>query len=70
VKLTACAPVEITAQDVPQSGDRLHGSARQVAEAIERFNQVGVEHLVLRFTAVRWQERKEQVNRLLEAISS
>jgi probable F420-dependent oxidoreductase len=68
VKLSACTQVEVTESDVPQEPDRLRGTPRQLAEAIDAWRKSGVEHLALQFSAGRWPERKEQIARLSEEV--
>jgi probable F420-dependent oxidoreductase len=64
VALTACAPIEVTATDVPQDPRRLRGSPDQLAAALDDYRRAGVSHLALQFMVPRWPERLEQMERL------
>ena len=61
-------PVEVTETDVEQEPDRLRGSPRQIAEAVARFDEVGVQHLALQFLVGRYPERLAQMERLMPAL--
>jgi alkanesulfonate monooxygenase SsuD/methylene tetrahydromethanopterin reductase-like flavin-dependent oxidoreductase (luciferase family) len=63
LQLCCCLPLELTPEPVPQEPDRLHGTARQVAEALEAFRAVGVRHVALQFMVPRWPARLEQIER-------
>lgn len=68
VKLNCCLSVEITAEAVEQEDDILRGNTEQVAEGIQRFADVGVEHLALQFLVGRYPERLVQMQRFSEDI--
>jgi probable F420-dependent oxidoreductase len=68
VRLNCCLSVEITEQAVPQEPDVLRGNTEQVAEAIQRFRDVGVEHLGLQFLVGRYPERLEQMERFSQDV--
>jgi probable F420-dependent oxidoreductase len=68
VKLNCCLSVEVTDGPVEQEPDRLRGSPEQVAEALERFQEVGVEHVALQFLVGRYPERLAQMERLAPVI--
>jgi probable F420-dependent oxidoreductase len=68
VRLNCCLSVEVTDESVEQEPDRLRGSVTQVADAIARFEEVGVEHLALQFIVGRYPERLAQMERLMPAI--
>ena len=70
VGLNCCLSVEVTAEPVEQEPDRLRGSVEQVADAIARFDDVGVEHLALQFLVGRYPERLAQMERLMPVIAS
>jgi probable F420-dependent oxidoreductase len=70
VKLNCCLSVEVTAAPVAQEPDRLRGTPEQVAEAVSRFADVGVEHLALQFLVGRYPERLEQMERLMPVLLS
>ena len=61
-------PIVVTNEPVPQEEDRLHGTPEQLAEAIRRFADVGVEHLALQFMVPRYPERLEQMERFATEI--
>ena len=56
-------PVEVTTEPVPQEDDRLRGTPEQLADAIRRFADVGVEHMALQFMVPRYPDRLEQIER-------
>jgi len=68
VKLHCCLSVEVTDAPVEQEPDRLRGTPEQVAEALERFEEVGVEHVALQFLVGRYPERLAQMERLAPVI--
>jgi len=68
VKLNCCLSVEVTDQPVEQEPDRLRGTPEQVAEALERFEEAGVEHVALQFLVGRYPERLAQMERLAPVI--
>jgi probable F420-dependent oxidoreductase len=70
VGLNCCLSVEVTDGPVEQEPDRLRGSVEQVADAIARFEQVGVKHLALQFIVGRYPERLEQMERLMPALTA
>jgi probable F420-dependent oxidoreductase len=59
-------PIEVTADPVPQEPDRLRGTPQQLVAAIQRFGQVGVQHLALQFMAPRYPERLAQIRRFAQ----
>ncbi|HEY6395981.1 MAG TPA: hypothetical protein VIX82_00865, partial [Solirubrobacteraceae bacterium] len=62
--------VEVTDAPVGQEPDRLRGTPEQVADALARFVEVGVEHVALQFLVGRYPERVAQMERLAPAIVS
>ncbi len=68
VRLHCCLSVEVTGEPVEQEPDRLRGTPEQVADALERFAEVGVEHVALQFLVGRYPERVAQMERLAPAI--
>ncbi len=70
VGLNCCLSVEITGEPVEQEPDRLRGTVEQVADAIARFEDVGVEHLALQFLVGRYPERLAQMERLMPALTA
>jgi probable F420-dependent oxidoreductase len=65
VKLNCCLSVEVTEEPAAQEPDRLRGTPEQVAAALERFAEVGVEHVALQFLVGRYPERLAQMERLM-----
>jgi probable F420-dependent oxidoreductase len=63
VSLNCCLPVEVKAEPVAQEPDILKGTPEQLAEALARFEQVGVGTVALQFMAPRYPERLEQIER-------
>ena len=68
VALNCCLSVEITDEEVEQEPDLLRGTPEQVGEALERFRDIGVQHLGLQFLVGRFPQRLEQMQRLSEAV--
>jgi probable F420-dependent oxidoreductase len=68
VQLACCLPVEPTPKDVPQVDDYLKGSIAQIAEALHKFQDIGVSHLGLQFMIPHWPERKEQIERFAKEV--
>ena len=68
VSLNCCLPIEVTDQPSPQSPDQLRGSPEQLAEALRRFEAVGVETLALQFMVRRYPDRLEQIQRFSEEV--
>ena len=68
IALHCCLSVEVTAEPVEQEPDILRGSPEQVAEALSRFADVGVEHVGLQFLVGRYPERLAQMERLAPVI--
>jgi probable F420-dependent oxidoreductase len=64
VALHCCLSVEVTDAPVEQEPDRLRGTPEQVADALDRFAEVGVEHVALQFLVGRYPERVAQMERL------
>jgi probable F420-dependent oxidoreductase len=68
VQLNCCLSVEVTEEPVEQEPDRLRGTPEQVAEALDRFDQIGVQHVALQFLVGRYPERLAQMERLMPVI--
>ncbi|MDQ3810916.1 MAG: TIGR03619 family F420-dependent LLM class oxidoreductase [Chloroflexota bacterium] len=68
VRLACCLPVEVTGEPVAQQADRLRGTPEQLAEAVARFERVGVEHLALQFMVPRYPDRLEQMERFAAGV--
>jgi probable F420-dependent oxidoreductase len=70
VRLNCCLSIEITSEPVDQEPDLLRGSTEQVAERLERFRDLGVEHCALQFLVGRYPQRLEQMQRFSEDVLS
>jgi probable F420-dependent oxidoreductase len=70
ITLNTCLSVEVTAEPVEQEADRLRGTPEQVAEALTRFDDVGVQHVALQFLVGRYPERLAQMERLMPLIAA
>jgi probable F420-dependent oxidoreductase len=68
VQLNTCLSVEVTDEEVPQEPDRLRGTPEQVADALARFEDIGVGHVALQFLVGRYPERLAQMERLAPVI--
>jgi probable F420-dependent oxidoreductase len=69
VSLNCCLSVEVTDTPVHQEPDRLRGTPEQVAEALESFAAIGVQHVALQFLVGRYPERLAQMERLAPVIA-
>ena len=69
VKLNCCLSVEVTEQPVEQEPDRLRGTPEQLGAALERFADIGVEHVALQFLVGRYPERLRQMEALMPVIA-
>jgi probable F420-dependent oxidoreductase len=70
IALNTCLSVEITDEPVEQEPDRLRGTPEQVAEALQRFDEIGVQHVALQFLVGRYPERLAQMERLMPVIAT
>lgn len=70
VGLNCCLSVEVTDEPVEQEPDRLRGTPEQVAEALSRFEDIGVQHVALQFLVGRYPERLVQMERLAPVIAA
>jgi probable F420-dependent oxidoreductase len=68
VRLNCCLPIEVTDVPVEQEPDRLRGTTEQIAERLDEFEAVGVEHMALQFLVGRYPERLEQMKRFSEDV--
>jgi len=68
VHFCCCRPIDITSQPVPQEEDSLTGSPEQLAAALQRFQDIGVEHMALQFIVGRWPERREKIERFAKEV--
>jgi probable F420-dependent oxidoreductase len=69
VGLNCCLSVEVTDEPVEQEPDRLRGTPEQVAEALWRFEEIGVQHVALQFLVGRYPQRLAQMERLAPVIA-
>lgn len=63
IRLNCCLPVELTQEAVTPEEDRLRGHPGQLAKALHRFRDIGVEHIALQFMVPHWPERQAQIER-------
>jgi probable F420-dependent oxidoreductase len=70
IALHCCLSVEVTEQAVEQERDRLRGTPGQVADALARFAEIGVQHVALQFLVGRYPERLAQMERLAPVITA
>jgi probable F420-dependent oxidoreductase len=70
VTLNTCLSVEVTDEEVEQEPDRLRGTPDQIADALARFEDVGVQHVALQFLVGRYPERLAQMERLAPVIAA
>ena len=68
IALHCCLSVEVTRDKVDQEPDRLRGTPEQLAEALSRFEEIGVEHVALQFLVGRYPERLAQMEHLAPVI--
>jgi probable F420-dependent oxidoreductase len=68
VRLNCCLPIEISEKPSDWEKDRLRGSAKQIADALHEYREIGVEHLALQFMVPRWPERVEQIERFAREV--
>jgi alkanesulfonate monooxygenase SsuD/methylene tetrahydromethanopterin reductase-like flavin-dependent oxidoreductase (luciferase family) len=71
VALNCCLSVEVTDEPLTSvEPDRLAGTPEQIAEALERFKDVGAQHVALQFLVGRYPERLAQMERLMPVLLS
>jgi probable F420-dependent oxidoreductase len=70
VTLNTCLSVEVTDDEVEQEPDRLRGTPEQIADALARFDDIGVQHVALQFLVGRYPERLAQMERLAPVITA
>jgi probable F420-dependent oxidoreductase len=68
VALHCCLSVEVTDEEVEQEPDRLRGTPDQVADALAKFEEIGVQHVALQFLVGRYPQRLAQMERLAPVI--
>jgi probable F420-dependent oxidoreductase len=68
VTLNTCLSVEVTDEEVEQEPDILRGTPEQIADALGRFEDIGVQHVALQFLVGRYPERLAQMERLAPVI--
>lgn len=68
VSLNCCLPIEVSTQPVAQEEDRLLGAPDQLAKALKRFSDIGVEHIALQFMMPHWPERQAQIERFAREV--
>ena len=70
VTLNTCLSVEVTDEEVEQEPDVLRGTPEQLADALGRFEDIGVQHVALQFLVGRYPERLAQMERLAPVITA
>jgi probable F420-dependent oxidoreductase len=70
VTLNTCLSVEVTDEEVQQEPDILRGTPEQIADALGRFEDIGVQHVALQFLVGRYPERLTQMERLAPVITA
>ena len=70
VTLNTCLSVEVTDEEVEQEPDVLRGTPEQIADALGRFEDIGVQHVALQFLVGRYPERLAQMERLAPVIAA
>jgi probable F420-dependent oxidoreductase len=70
VTLNTCLSVEVTDDEVEQEPDILRGTPEQIADALSRFEDIGVQHVALQFLVGRYPERLAQMERLAPVIAA
>jgi alkanesulfonate monooxygenase SsuD/methylene tetrahydromethanopterin reductase-like flavin-dependent oxidoreductase (luciferase family) len=70
VALHTCLSVEVTDEEVEQEPDILRGTPEQIADALGRFEDIGVQHVALQFLVGRYPERLAQMERLAPVIAA
>jgi probable F420-dependent oxidoreductase len=70
VTLNTCLSVEVTDEEVEQEPDVLRGTPEQIADALGRFEDIGVRHVALQFLVGRYPERLAQMERLAPVITA
>jgi len=70
IRLACCRPIEVTRDPVPQDGHHLRGNPAQLADALQAYRAIGVDHLALQFMAPRWPDRAEQIARFAGEVLS
>ncbi len=68
IRLTCCLPIELNQKPVAQEEDRLRGDPDQLATALKRFSDIGVEHIALQFMVPHWPERQAQIERFAREV--
>ena len=68
IRLNCCLPVEVTQETVAQEEERLRGHPGQLAKALAKFRDAGVEHIALQFMVPHWPERQAQIERFAREV--
>ncbi|MBI2539564.1 MAG: LLM class F420-dependent oxidoreductase [Deltaproteobacteria bacterium] len=68
IRLNCCLPLEVTQESVTQEEDRLRGHPGQLAKALAKFRDAGVEHIALQFMVPHWPERQAQIERFAREV--
>lgn len=68
VQLACCRPIEVTNQPVAQDESSLRGSPEQLIEALQKYREIGIEHLALQFMVPRWPDRATQIEQFAREV--
>ena len=68
IHFACCLPIEVSENPLAQEEDRLRGDPDQLAEALMRFRDIGVEHIALQFMVPHWPERQAQIERFAREV--
>lgn len=68
IRFACCLPIEVSRDPVAQEEDRLRGTPEQLAQALVRYREIGVEHIALQFMVPHWPERRAQIERFARAV--
>ena len=68
IHFACCLPIEVSHDPVAQEEDRLRGTPEQLAQALARYREIGVEHIALQFMVPHWPERMQQIERFAKEV--
>lgn len=68
IRFACCLPIEVSRDPVAQEEDRLRGTPEQLAQALVRYREIGVEHIALQFMVPHWPERRAQIERFAREV--
>lgn len=68
VELCCCFPIDITEEPVEENDYTLEGTPEQLRADLQKFQDIGVDHMALQFLKGRWPERKEKIEWFAEEV--